>query len=530
MTLRPERRETMENVDSGEVRQTGDKGLKSNAIGFLDALIIGLASTAPAYSLAAVIGLVVVTVGVQAPAVLLASFVPMFFIATAFYYMNRADQDCGTTFSWVTRAMGPWAGWMGGWAICVTGVLVIGSLADVASRYTYLLLGLDGAAGSKLAITALAVVFIVIMTAVCVYGIELSARLQNVLIVAQVLALLVFAAVALTLVFGGGAPAESIRPEASWFSPLAVDSGGALVSGLLIGVFIYWGWESSVNLTEETENSATAPGRAAVVSTIILLVTYLSVAVAVVAFAGVGTVTEFADDDAILSTVATGVLGAPWDGIVVLAVLTSALASTQTTILPASRTTLSMARAGAMPGALGRVHPRFLTPHVSTILIGALALAWYVPLNFLSENFLFDTLSALSLMIAFYYALTGFACAIYYRRELLKSVKNFVFMGAAPVIGAALLAYLLVQSLIVLADPGESYTGATLFGVGLPLVIGVGFLLLGAVLMVLWRLGGPSGYFERRGFEAADPNAEASSSIADDTPGTPTGGAPTGGS
>ena len=99
------------------VTETGDKGLKKNAIGFVDALVIGLASTAPAYSLAAVIGLVVVDAGVQAPAVLLASFVPMFFIAAAFYYLNRADQDCGTTFSWVTRAMGPYLGWMGGWAI-----------------------------------------------------------------------------------------------------------------------------------------------------------------------------------------------------------------------------------------------------------------------------------------------------------------------------------------------------------------------------------------------------------------------------
>jgi amino acid transporter len=112
-----------------------ETGLKQNAIGFLDALVIGLASTAPAYSLAAVIGIVVVIVGVQAPTVLLASFVPMFFIAAAFYYMNRADQDCGTTFSWVTRALGPWPGWLGGWAICTTGILVVGSLADVAALF-----------------------------------------------------------------------------------------------------------------------------------------------------------------------------------------------------------------------------------------------------------------------------------------------------------------------------------------------------------------------------------------------------------
>jgi len=80
---------------AGEAPADGG-GLKQNAIGFLDALVIELASTAPAYSLAAVIGIVVVLAGVQAPAVLLASFVPMFFIAAAFYYMNKADQDCGT--------------------------------------------------------------------------------------------------------------------------------------------------------------------------------------------------------------------------------------------------------------------------------------------------------------------------------------------------------------------------------------------------------------------------------------------------
>jgi amino acid transporter len=218
----------------------------------------------------------------------------------------------------------------------------------------------------------------------------------------------------------------------------------------------------------------------------------------VVAFGGVGTAEKFADDDAILSTLATGVLGSPWDKLVVLAVLTSALASTQTTILPASRTVLSMARAGAMPAYLGETHPRYLTPHVSTIVVGALATIWYVPLNFLSENFLFDTISALSLMIAFYYALTGFACAIYYRHELFKSAKNFIFIGVAPVLGSLILAYLFFRSIVDLADPGASYTGGSFLGLGVPLVTGLGFLLLGVILEVVWRLSGHEGFFGRR--------------------------------
>ncbi len=482
--------------------ETSEHGLKANAIGFTDALVIGLASTAPAYSLAAVIGLVVVAVGVQAPAVLLASFVPMFFIAAAFYYMNRADQDCGTTFSWVTRAMGPWFGWIGGWAICTTGILVVGSLADVAARYGLLLVGWDSAAASKPAVTALAVLIIALMTAVCVLGTELSARLQNVMIFAQVAALLLFAVVALSK---GGALDFSL----SWLSPFALEDTGVLVSGLLIGVFIYWGWESAVNLTEETEDSETTPGLAAVLSTVILLVTYVSVAIAVVVLRGARARGEFEDDDAILSTLAGDVLGSPLDQLVVIAVLTSALASTQTTILPASRTVLSMARGGAMPEALGRIHPRYLTPHVSTIVIGILATVWYVPLNLLSENFLFDTLSALSLMIAFYYALSGYACVIYYRHELTKSVKNFLFIGVAPFLGATILAFLFVRSVKDLADAELSYSGSAVLGLGLPLVIGAGFLLLGAVLMVLWRIGNPRGFFERRGWEAVRPEVAA---------------------
>lgn len=476
-------------------RRTGEKGLKKDAIGFAEALVIGIASTAPAYSLAAVIGLLVVTVGVQAPAVLVTSFVPMFFIAAAFYYLNRADQDAGTTFSWVTRAMGPYAGWMGGWAVGVTGVLVIGSLADVASRYTYLLFGLD--AGSKGAVTALAVVYIALMTLVCILGIELSARLQNVLIVAQVGALLLFAVVALYKVFGDNAPDAALTPEASWFSPFAISDGSALIPGLLIGVFIYWGWESSVNITEEVEDSAVVPGRAAVISTVVLLVTYVSVGTAVVAFAGLGTVEGFAGDDAILSTIATDVLGSPLDKVVVLAVLTSALASTQTTILPASRISLSMAFAGAIPASLGRVHRRYLTPHVATVVIGALAIAWYVPMNIFSENFLYDTIAALSLLISFYYSLTGFSCVIYYRKELFKSAKNLAFIGVAPLLGAGMLAYLFVRSLVDLSDPGGASNTGGLFGLGVPLVVGLGLLLLGAALMVLWRTMGNERFFGR---------------------------------
>ena len=379
----------------------------------------------------------------------------------------------------------------------------MGSLADVGARYTYELVGWESAAASKLAVMALAVAYIVVMTTICIIGTELTGAIQDVLILLQIGALLLFAGVALYKVYDGTAPAASSKPELDWFSPFANSSTSTLFAALLIGVFIYWGWESAVNLTEETRDSARAPGLAAVFSTVILLVTYVGVAVAVVAYAGLETLAEYDDDDAIFAFLGADVLGSPWDKLVILAIVTSAVASTQTTIIPSSRTSFSMGRQSALPRMFAAVHPRFHTPWFSTVVIAGLAIAWYVPLNLLSENALFDTLSALSLMIAFYYALTGFACAIYYRRELTRSVKSLLFIGVGPLIGAAILSFLFVKSAIDLVDPENSYTGQTILGMAVPFVIGMGFLLLGAVLLVLWRLGGHERFFGRRAFETA---------------------------
>ncbi|MFG2758727.1 APC family permease [Streptomyces wuyuanensis] len=476
----------------------GPGELKHNAIGFLDALVIGINSTSPAYSLAAVIGSVVALVGVYAPGVVLASFVPMLLIASAFFYLNRVDQDCGTTFSWVTRAMGPWAGWFGGWAIMMTGVLVVGSLADVAVGFGLLTVGLDSWASNDLVRQLLAVLVILVMTAICVIGTEASAHVQNVLILAQVASLLVFAVVAVHRVYAGTSSLGGIEPRIDWLNPFG-EGGGALTAGLLLGVFMYWGWESAVNLTEEVKNSASAPGRAGIWSTVILLGTYLSVTIAVVAFAGPAYLAENAsEEEFIFASLAGQVLGG-WDWLVLLAVSTSALASTQTTIIPASRTGLSMARRGALPAALARIHPRFHTPHVSTWAVAIVAVAWYLVVSQISENALLDSLTALSLLIAFYYALTGIACAVYYRRHLTESVRNFLLIGVGPVIGAVLLLWLLVESVIDMSDPANSYSGVSWFGLGPPLVIGIFIVVVGLLIMLARRLTSDRFWHERPG-------------------------------
>ncbi len=476
------------------------KGLKANAIGFWDGLAIGLDSTAPAYSLAAVLGSIVVIVGVKAPAVLLVSFIPMFLIAGAFSYMNRADQDCGTTFSWVTRAMGPWVGWMGGWAIFTTGVLVIGAQADVSAYYLLDIVGLHDLRDTRWIVVALAVVIIVVMTLICVIGTELSAMVQRVMVLAQVGAVLLFAGLGIAAMATGNVAADAPTFSLDWLNPVGVEPS-ALIAGMLLGVFIYWGWESAVNLSEESKDSATAPGLAGIVSTVLLLVTYLTTAIAIIGVAGLSAVEAYDDDAGLFGAVASQVMG-PFGWILVLSIIISGLASTQTTILPASRTSLSMAVAGAFPKAFAKVHERFETPAFGTWVIGVVAIVWYVVASIVSENFLFDSLTALSIVVAFYYALTGIACVIYWRHALLKSVRGFLLVGLGPAVGSVVLLVLLVAAAIEQADPEASYSGTPILGVGAPLAIAIGLFLVGIVLMIVWYLTEGRAFFARRGGEA----------------------------
>ena len=207
-----------------EPHQEGGKGLKVGALGLVSSLVIGVASTAPAYSLAASLGFVTAVVGLFAPAIMLVAFAPMLFIAAAYYYMNRADPDCGTTFTWVTRAIGPKTGWLAGWGILVTDLVVMPSLSQIAGTYTFSLFGANGLAASTFWVTFVGVMWIIVMTLICYIGIELSARTQVVLLGAEIVILVIFAVTALAKVYAGGI-AHSVRPSASWLNPFNIHSG-----------------------------------------------------------------------------------------------------------------------------------------------------------------------------------------------------------------------------------------------------------------------------------------------------------------
>jgi amino acid transporter len=220
------------------------------------------------------------------------------------------------------------------------------------------------------------------------------------------------------------------------------------------------------------------------------------VSTAAISFAGPGALSSNAESetDDIFALIGESVLGSWLDKLLIVAVLTSAAAATQTTILPAARTALSMASAGAFPARFAEIHPRYKSPGFATLVMGAVSILWFVFLRSFSKHVLDDSIEALGLCIAFYYALTGFACVVVYRGELLKSAENFILMGVLPALGGVTMVFLLVESCISLANKAS--------GSGLPLAIASASLITGMILMFAARRALPA-FFKRKALISA---------------------------
>jgi len=495
------------------VEESRDKGLKSGALGLVSSVVIGVASTAPAYSLAATLFFVVAAVGLKSPLIAVLAFVPMLLCSIGFSELNKADPDCGTTFIWSTRAFGPTIGWAGGWATVAADILVMGSLAQVAGQYGFFLVqGPDSAIGANASggwVLLVGVLWIILMTYICYRGIELSARFQRVLLSIEVVMLMVLSVTALVRVYVSK-PSGALHPSLSWLSPSHLPLP-AFVSGIILMLFIYWGWDTALSVNEETADKSRTPGRAGIISTILLLFTYAIVIVSVMSFAGVGDKgVGLANPDHqfdVLSATGSAIFGTSGFGtflsrLLILMVLTSAAASTQTTILPAARTTLSMAAYRALPQQFAKISPRYLTPTVSTIVVGVAAVALYIPLNYISQgNPIADAVSAIGLYIAFYYGLTAIACAWYYRSTLTSSARSLWMRGILPLLGGLIMFAAGLYSLQSDWVASNSYTSWTVPGlhwqIGGIFIIAALAALAGVASFIYMRVTAPA-FFRRQ--------------------------------
>ncbi|MET9424272.1 APC family permease [Streptomyces sp. NPDC006540] len=463
------------------MRSSSGRGLRPNVLGTFDTVVMAVAGSAPAYSIAATTAVLGATVGLAGPAALLYCAIPMLGIVLAFGRLGRIDVNAGAGYSWVGRTLHPFLGFLSGWALVVstTIFMVAGSLP--AGAMTLALLDPDLADDRFLA-TAVGAAWFLAMLLVVLGGARLTVRAQLLLTGTELVILLFFVGAA--VLHEGAATAF----DWSWFGFSHFDGPAGFASGALIATFYYWGWDVTGNLSEETRNSRRTAGLAALVGVgiVFLLFEAFTIAVNVVLTSG--------EIQAAGANVPAVFGAAIWPGVggklLVLAVLLSTVATLETTLIQVTRSLFAMGRDRTMPAALGLVHHRWNTPWAAVTVVGVVALAMFVASTALGSvaDVVAAAVAAIGLQITFYYGLAGIAAVVAYRRMLLVSVREFVLGGVWPLLGALFMLWIFFESL------GE-LSGASI-------AIGLGGLASGLVPMVLyWRRG--SAYYRPARLDAA---------------------------
>jgi amino acid transporter len=418
----------------------------------------------------------------------------MLLVAFGYRELNKRMPDSGTSFTWATRAFGPWIGWMAGWGLVAATILVLSNLAGIAVDFLFLLISqiagnpeIADIATNPFVNVVVCLLFMLGATWISYRDLQTTQKLQYWLVGFQVAVLVLFSVAALVEVANGNA-FDATPIELSWFNPFAVSDFSALAAGLSLSIFIFWGWDVALTMNEETKGAEKTPGRAATLSVIIIVVLYLLISVSLISFAGVGD-GEFGlgnpdIQDNVFFALAGPILG-PLAALVSLAVLTSSASSLQSTFVSPARTLLAMGHYGALPPKFARVSPRFFTPGYATIVSAVVASAFYAVMRFVSENVLWDTITALGMMICFYYGITAFAAVWFFRKTWFRSVREFFFTLLFPLVGGVILSVLFVTTLIDSMDPDYG-SGSNVFGVGLVFILGMVVLLTGVAIMI-WQ-------------------------------------------
>ena len=421
--------------------------LRAGELSLFDATAVAVSSTAPAYSLASALGTLVIisAVGLKAPSMVLLSFVPILFISYAYFHLNRRNPNCGASYTWLAQVFHPAAGWFNGFIQVGISVIFCVQAPIVASTYSLSFANSVGWIGtaeatSVLWTTAIGLVWLVLITMFCVFGIRWATNFQWILVIVEYLAVVVISIGGIIKVALAHDPSRYTSFHASWLNPLGVHGLGSIAEALAIGTFLFWGWDTAVNLNEESKDPGRAPGRAAIVSMWLILAIFLLNFIAAQMLLPAATLSDSTN----LLVVFGQAFAGRWAGwLMLFAVLSSTVATTQTTLLPAARITYSMARDGVFPKFFAEVHPRYRTPVKGTILLAGIAavMVVFVEYNTGANSAIATFTNNVGAIVALYYGLTGIACAWAFRKAW-REHWWFTMSGiAAPFVsGVALLA------------------------------------------------------------------------------------------
>lgn len=470
------------------------KGLKKGSVSLVGAVAIGLAATAPAYSLTGALGHGAAESGYQLPIVFILAVIPMYFVALAYKHLTDAAPDAGTVFTWGSKAIAPHIGWIGGYALILSSILAGVGAAGILVNATAVVLGLDDPPTWFNVLVAAA--FILVTTWLVARGAEESSRTTLILTIVQYGGLALFAVIMIIAAFRGQQDPSAEPFSLNWFNPFAIESPGALLGGFLVAIFIFWGFDASLAMSEETTGTPEQAGRSGVTAIIITVVTYVIFSVAALAFAGIDetsptSLTNESNIDDVFTTLAGEAIGTRGAVIAALIVGISAFSATMSTVMPTARGVLSMATYKALPNRFDSVDQVSQTPKFATWVIGLTSLAIYGGLTLVSESIVEDSVYSVGIAIMTYYSVVAVSSVVYFWRTAFRSVKTALEQVILPGIGALILIPVGITEAYHMIDP-EYGSGGSVAGIGTVFVVGVLSLAFGVVLMILWNIKSPS--------------------------------------
>jgi amino acid transporter len=415
--------------------------LQAGALGLTESVVMGVAGTAPAFSLAATTATLIAAVGVLSAGSLLYCGLVMFGVTFAFMHLNRVITNAGASYAWVGEVFGPTYGFFAGWSVLVASAVFMVSGTIPAATATLILISPEHA-GDPGTVSFVAAGWLIAVSMVIVKGIKPTSYTQVVMTVIEV-GVLVAVVVASAIQYASH-PAHPISWH--WLS-LSSFTPATFATGALTSLFFFWGWDVTLNLNEETRDAASAPGRGAVVAMIIVLLLFITFVIACQLVLSDAEIEQSSTN--VVFALADRLFPKPWGYLAVLSVMLSTVGTLETSILQFTRTMYAKGRDGALHPRYAVLHRSWRTPWLATAVITVLGLV----LLFASSYFptlgqlIKDSVNAISFQVACYYSLSGFACAWRFRSTALKSLEQAVFLLFWPVASAVFLVFIACYSI-----------------------------------------------------------------------------------
>lgn len=420
----------------------GQEKLPGHALGRLESIIMGVAGAAPAFTISAAAASMIGALGALSLGAIVYCGLIMFGTALAFRNLNREVTNAGAAYSLTDHVFGRKLGFLVGWAALISFALAMVAASVPGATATLMIVAPQYADNTE-AVVIVAAIWFTLISAIAVRGIKHASIVQITFMSIECLAIVAITVSGLVVW-----QTTAVRmPEIGWLSPFAL-TPGQFATGLLIGMYFYWGWDVTLNLSEETGGGeADASGGSALWS--VLNLTALYVLLMLVILITMNDADASSAGTNLLFDVAGRILPAPWSYLAVLAVMLSTIGTLETQTLQFSRSLFAMARDGHFHERYARIHPQWRTPHVATVVIWLIGMLFLIGSSYLPtvKAILDSSILALGLQICFYLGVTSLASAWHFRDRLRSGPVQALTHVLWPLASALVLGFVAAYSI-----------------------------------------------------------------------------------